>query len=711
MGYLTRFACAALAALAVLSAASAGVNNPQSGWYSGNPLLGPNTLRDLACAGSTCYASGDFGTLLKSQDNGATWNGIVTGLTLDLQRVRLAGGSPDRVIVGGGCALRRSDDGGNTFTRLPFTARDRGCSAPVVSFSFPVEKTGLLLLQGAKVLSTNDGGRSFTRRTSVPNGANDILCTSERTCFAVGIGGSGGAIMRTNDGAISWTQVGSATAPLTGLEQAGASTLYAVGANSTLAKSDDGGLTWTRRTISGVPMRALHNIRCGDASHCLVSTTEPSGIGGPLYRTDDGGVTFSAITPSDDPTNAVEFADASHAVAAGQFGSAEISADAGSTWASVGGRVAGSFGVLAATSESVAYAGGANGVLVRTGDGGQTWSNVSPPTEAQITGLAGSGPSRLYVLASDGTLQRSDNGGTSYSLLNQGTAQVLGISALDPDRLLLLGNGLVLSKNGGETFEAATGKIARAHLTAADVAPGAVFASGPLAIFKSTDRGAHWAPVKKPKRREIADLDFVGRNIGYLLDSRGALWKTINGGQLWKQLFVGGPGYAVEFSNHLEGYVAVGGFGSVPGGLVMRTSDGGQSWHPQLVSRSEIAELASGGPVDYALAGESTLYATTVGGDIGSASTLTISARPRALKRPGRVLVSGRLSPADGGEEIVVSTFQKGRWIHKLATAASNGTFVTRWPLRGNAVFVAQVLGDADHRGAGTKPLTVSVAH
>src|SRR5262245_31298185 len=711
MGYLTRFACAALAALAVLSAASAGVNNPQSGWYSGNPLLGPNNLRDLACAGSTCYASGDFGTLLKSQDRGATWSGIVTGLTLDLPRVGLAGGLPDRVIVGGGCALRRSDHGGNTFTRLPFTASDRGCASPVVSFSFPGEKTGFLLLQGARVMSTDDGGRSFTRRTSVPNGANDILCTSERTCYAVGLNGSGGAIMRTNDGAVSWTQVGSTPAPLTRLELAGASTLYAVGASSTLAKSDDSGLTWTRRTISGVPIRTLQSIRCGDAMHCLVTTVEPSGVGGPLYRTDDGGATFTAITPSNDPTNAVEFAGASHAVAAGQSGSAEISADAGSTWTSVGGRVAGSFAIVAATSDSVAYAGGANGVLVRTGDNGQTWSNVSPPTEAMITGLAGSGSSRLYVLASDGTLQRSDNGGTSYSLLNPGTREFLGISALDEDRLLLLGNGLVLSKNGGETFEAATGKIARARLVGADLAPGAVFAYGTAGLFESTDRGVHWAVVKKPKRRAIADVDFVGRNIGFLLDTRGTIWKTINGGQFWRQLPVGSPGLAVEFSDHLDGYVGVAGFGSAQGGVVMRTTDGGQSWHPQLVSRSEITDLASGGPVDYALAGESSLYATTVGGDIGSASTLTISALPRGLKRPGRVLVSGRLSPADGGEEIVVSSLQNGRWIHKLATAASNGTFVTRWPLHGNAVFVAQALGDADHRGAGTKPLTVSVAH
>src|SRR6476620_12315761 len=107
MGSLTRIACVALAALAVLTTASAGVNTPQSGWYSGNPLLGPNALRDIACGGSTCYASGDFGTLLKSSDSGSTWKGIVTGLTLDLRRVGLAGGEPEQAIVGTDSALRR----------------------------------------------------------------------------------------------------------------------------------------------------------------------------------------------------------------------------------------------------------------------------------------------------------------------------------------------------------------------------------------------------------------------------------------------------------------------------------------------------------------------------------------------------------------------------------------------------------------------------
>ena len=712
MGYLSRVAGIAVVALALLTSASAGVNTPQSGWYSGNPLLGPNTLRDVACAGSTCYASGDFGTLLKSNDHGATWTGIVTGLTLDLRRVGLAGGAADKVIVGGGCALRRSDDGGDTFTRLPFTARDQGCAAGVVSFSFPTDKAGLLLLAGGRVLATVDGGRSFSRSTSVPNGATDILCNSERTCFAAGMTPSfGGSVMRTNDAGVSWTQVGTAPQVLVSLEQADATTFYAVGNGSSLAKSVDGGKTWTGRMISGVPLRSLARIRCGDAQRCLVTTTEGGGRGGPLYRTSDGGSTFSSITPSTDSTFAVEFADGLRSIAAGELGSAEISSDAGMTWTAVGNRVAGTFGTLAATADSVAYAGGAQGVLARTADSGQSWSNVSPPTEATVVSLAGFGPNRLYVLASDGSLQRSDNGGVSYSLLNPGTARPAAIAAIDADRLLLLGSGISISRNGGETFDRVSGPAASSQFGAADLAAGAVFAYGNRSVFVSIDRGGSWQRVKTPKRRSIADLDFVTERVGYLLDTRGALWKTTKRGRSWRPVpGVGAAGSAVEFSSGRAGYVVVRGFGSLrEAGIVMRTTDGGQSWHPQLVSRFFIASLESTGSIDYALANGSALYATGVGGDIGGPSVLNLSAKPRAPKRGRQLIVSGRLRPADGGEEIVVSRLLRGRWAHRLATAAANGTFLTRWRAEKGAVYVAQVLGDADHRGAGTKPLLVKV--
>jgi hypothetical protein len=141
----------------------------------------------------------------------------------------------------------------------------------------------------------------------------------------------------------------------------------------------------------------------------------------------------------------------------------------------------------------------------------------------------------------------------------------------------------------------------------------------------------------------------------------------------------------------------------------MRTADGGTSWHPQIMSSSHVDALASGGATDYALAGLRDLFATQTRGDVGGMERLTISARPTSSSLPGTVVLSGRLNPADGGEEIVVSRLAGNHWTHRVAIAAANGTFTTRWAVSRTSIFVAQVLGDADHVGAGTPPLTVRV--
>jgi photosystem II stability/assembly factor-like uncharacterized protein len=697
-------ACLAVLALVLIAASSAGVNSPQSGWYSGNPLLGPNSLLDLECAGNTCYAAGTFGTLLKSTDGGASWAGIVTGLTVDLRFVRI-GDSPEQVIVGGGCSLRRSDDGGDTFRRLPFSASDRTCPVQLSSFDFPSANVGYLVFANQSVLATTDGGRTFSRRTSLGSAAaSDLVCVSNTTCFA----STGGAIQRTTDGAVSWTPVATVSTQLNDLEAVDATTLYAAGSGQTLLRSVDGGAIWTRRPLAGVTQTDLASVRCGSAEMCLASTIQRSRV----IRTADAGETGTSVVPSTDPTYAVEFASLTRALAVGGLGSAEISNDAGAAWVAVGTRIAGSLVVLEAASGDVAYAGGLEGVLTRTADGGQTWANVSPPTSSTIEAVSAPSAARVFVQAA-GALHRSDNGGESYRLLDAGPQFVpRDIAAPTPELVIAVGfRGIRRSIDGGETFAAVSDRDLRgANLTQADVAGSALVAHGRSRLLVSVNRGLSWRRVRLPRRIAIHDVSFVSSGVGYVLDVRGNVWRTANGGRRWKKLeSLGRVASQIEFSDARQGHAVVGGFAGSSGGFVLRTSDAGRSWRPQIVSPSPVNALAAAGGTSYALAGNGFLYATRTGGDVGSARALSLTTRGRVLARVGTAIVRGRLASTSGAEQAVVSMLSRGRWTSKAVPVAASGSFSASFRVRGRTVFVAQALGNADFAGAGTRPLTVAV--
>jgi photosystem II stability/assembly factor-like uncharacterized protein len=701
---------------------TAGVSVGHSGWFWGNPQPQGNTLNGIDFAGSRGYAAGNFGTLLRTDDNGDTWDGLPTGITAPLVTVRVV--DANTVVIGGDCALRRSDDGGQTFTRLPWTASDQSCDSSIASFSFPSPSVGYLMTRDGSILRTDDGGSTFSRKTSVPGtdsaggsrSPTDIFFTGANTGVVTTRDDGDGKIFQTIDGGNSWTEVASAPSGsgvvhngLNGLEFAG-STGYAVGERKTLLQSVDSGATWSPKDLQGVSGTPnLESIGCADAATCLI--TEEGG--GQLIRTVDGGDHGSSVTPSTQAIFAADFASASRAVAVGAGGATVVSDNAGNSWSPVGGSIGGSgFEGLRATNSQLAEAGGNNGTLARTVNGGASWFTVGVPTTGSVRDASFPSESTGYALDSAGGAFRTANGGTTWAILDTGTSnEPRAVLAISADRVLLIGpEGLRLSTNGGNSFKSVKSKAVKGHsLTDVDVAGGALVAFGRRALAVSRDKGKNWEKLKRPKDENLADVDFLSAGKGYVLTTSGAVLRTSNGGETWKASRAVGTdsGSEISFSTGKAGYLSVYRFGGHRSGYVLRTKNGGKTWQPQLIA-SDPLEVADGRSTGYAMTPyDGDFFATTTGGQAGTSSHLKLDVAKQTKKR---VKVVGRLSPPEGGEEIVVSSRKSGdpNWHTDTFTAASNGRFTAKFTVKKKKIFVvAQWSGDDDRAGAGSKVLVL----
>jgi photosystem II stability/assembly factor-like uncharacterized protein len=725
---------AACALAAVPAGASANVQVGSSGWLWGNPLPQGNTLRAMAFYGTTGFAVGDFGTLLKTTDGGASWEGLPAGTFSNLTELQVL--DDQTLVAGGGCVARRSTDGGKTFTRIGFTNVESDCPADsnLAALSFLDANLGYIFEAAGQVFQTRDGGTRFAAKIAVPGtrtvggGAvpTDAQFLSESTGF---VATSDGRIYQTTDSANSWKAVSETGRPVRGLAFATSSVGYAVGDGSLFLKTTDGGATWVAKDIGAPGGTNLTAVRCADEKTCVVTTQAGTVVG----VTKDGGTTWLWKSPSTDPLFAAALASTTRVVAAGQQGSTAYSDDAGQNFTPVGGRLVGQFTrVRAGKVAGSAFAPGPDGTLARTVDGGHTWTRGNVATSQDVLDVSFPTVNDGYALDVAGGVFNTNDGGQSWATLNTGsTARARAVYAPSPTVVMVIGpTGVRRSTDSGGSFAAVKGDaVSRTVLEGVDRAGSAIVAYGPQDVIKSTDNGKTWKTVLKPgkyvkkgkrkvNRLGIRNVDFADANSGFLLDSSGRLWKTRNGGKSWTELPGVGTNGArgMSFSSAQKGYLVISTFGDVrtPTGFLLRTDDGGATWHPQFVVSNPIADfgVAAGGNTDYLLGGQQSLLYSTTGGETGAASDLTIKAPKTKYTKPVHVTITGTLKPASGNERITVSYRRPGStsWRSQTVTASANGAYTSSWNLaKGDNVFVAQWQGNFRSHGDGSKVLTVHV--
>jgi photosystem II stability/assembly factor-like uncharacterized protein len=735
--------CALVTAVMVSPTLAAPVSVGHSGWTWGDPSPQGNTLNDVVFAGSLGFAVGDFGTVLRSEDGGNTWVGLPSGTTNDLTQVQEV--APNTVVVAGGCAVRESTNGGASFQRLPVNESESGCATKVASFSFLSASTGFIEQSDGTIFLTSNGGQTLEAKTPVPlNGATaaQLEFVSPTTGFAVTSGGAGGRIFRTIDGADSWTQVASTSAPLSDIDFVTPSIAYAVGANSTLLHSTDGGSTWTQLPLAlpaGTGALALTQISCSDETHCLIATAPAAGGNtNVLVRTADGGMTGSLVSASKQNLLSVAFSTAANAVGVGEGGATVLSSNGGETFPTpishnLGSELLGL--VRIGQSPLDAYAPWSAGQIVATTDGGSSWSLLRVPASANLEDVAFPTTEIGYAVNSAGTVFRTATGGLSWSILSSGGGAPVALLAPNPSTVLLIGpSGVRRSTDSGASFGPVGGSVVtgrrhdrtvKVRLSSFDLSRGAQLAGGAVFaygkdVLESTDGGSSWTLVPRPlPQHPVTAIAFVSPTTGYEI-SDGRMFFTANRGRTWKQILAVDASNVdslvqLSFSSVADGYV----LGQFDGAndVLERTEDGGAAWTPEVLPFTP-GSVTAAGSVDYAEGKEaSSLFQTTDGGLSATASTLTLAisgphrlSRAKLKKTGGRVRLIGHLNPALGGENVAVSWSSDGTWHFKNVTVTSSGTFaLTVAGIGATTDFVAQWAGNDLDSGAGTTATQLTV--
>ena len=249
--------------------------------------------------------------------------------------------------------------------------------------------------------------------------------------------GDRGYIAFSDDQGATWSRAKSPPAPLlTGVAFADAKNGWAVGHDSVILATQDGGATWSQQFSAAAEQRPLLDVLMVDAKVGIAV-----GAYGAYYETADG-KTWNArkVLEDDKHLNAIVKGADGKLVILGEAGTILTSADGGKTWAPVASPYKGSlFGaVVAGDGAIVAF--GMRGRIYRSPDAGKTWKQVDNASQATLMGGTRLPDGAIVIAGAAGTALVSRDHGQSFVPIASGTTRALSSAVIGaPDTVLLLG--------------------------------------------------------------------------------------------------------------------------------------------------------------------------------------------------------------------------------------------------------------------------------
>lgn len=609
-----------------------GLNAQDWNWLSPKPQ--GNTLNSVFFTDvNVGYAVGEAGTLMKTSDNGNSWNLIETGFYCNITSVFFTSATTGFMVTAsdryGKCNIYRTRDEGMTWTRVyksedgdlltVFFINDRIGFAGGFSENLFFEESSVLLV-------TRDGGDTWENiDINLGQRISSIYFTSQSRGYissCTGHLGGYGSIGRTDDGGLTWSVI--STGSLNSIAFVNLNTGIAVGERGKIIKTSDGGNSWLEiesGVLNDLFKVLFINENVGYATGSKGTILKTENTGETWIKMDSltpydlysfgydknthvscvvgiNGIILTNLAGSDNWNNAstsntvdlssIFFTDENTGYMCGTtyWGNEGVvlkTSDAGNSWSKYYPGTQGLQSVFFVNSD-IGYISGRNSTVIKTSDGGNSWNLLSIPTTSDyyLGSIFFTDVNTGYVLGTyynSFVLIKTTDGGVSWNIILDGYDK--GYNSMfftDQNTGYIVGYDefwlawkLLKTTDGGASWSTTNFGFYNPLYAVYFTDKNTGFIGGLDQIIKTTDGGKTWVKTSCPVSGYFSSFFFPTSNIGYALGSGGTILKTDDSGDNWKQLPIHSNKSfsSVFFTSKNVGYVISG------GETVLKTINGG----------------------------------------------------------------------------------------------------------------------------------------
>lgn len=524
-------------------------------WINQNPHLAHEGFHNLwAFDKDKIIALGFGGTVVTTDDSGKKWNvakGVIPNVTnnsIDLPLVHFFNDgsaiASQRIET-----FYRTDDYGKTWKKTEPLVRRR-----FISLSEQNSNTlwGINYFENDLYIST-DKGKKFSFVTNAPADQHwkQVHFIDEKNGWLIS-DGEYTSIYKTDDGAKTWTLFRTDL-----FKDYYFNSMFILDENhcwivvsgksisnksKELYFSKDGGKTWNLHASKYFEKLYFFDKHTGFAIHR-----------DQLVNTVDGGKTWENVIIYDDvftnkhvSVNSFKFVDRTHGWAVGSGGTILKTVDGGKTWKAFGAIGFGEMGKVRFHDTKNGYAlNKLRKQIIITDNGGKNWSLLKADFQSKVKDFHTINKNEALVVGLEGLLSHTFDKGKTWNTIPLPTKDTIHeVFSID-----------------GRT----------------------IWCHNQTVIYKSTDKGKSWKQFSiSPSSQKPLDLNhtqFMTPKIGYTQHYGYNLYKTIDGGETWTDIY--------KFKKHINslyfidennGWIGLSGIEEDI--TIKRTTDGGKTWVP-----------------------------------------------------------------------------------------------------------------------------------